>query len=367
MENENLLASNVDYLKDGLSVLGELKRARENREQLEESLNSLEREIAGEEKACHDEIEITLKKRREEISASFDREIRNDQDKARKVRTDREKAKDKGVAGRIDTETADLREENRKTQEEIKAVLKENRLPRFCNTKVYFGIFSPRGIIEYLIFAVTFTVAAMLLPLLIYNVLPLPLPGAAYDMLTICFLCYLMFFLCYQFIARRTRMNKWQAICQVRALRDKIRANNRKIKAVKNVILKDKNEQGYNLEKFDEEIQSLEAEVKRSMDEKKDALTVFEETTRAMLTEEINGRYQEKLRALTDRKNETDKSLKEADSLVKDINKHITANYEAFLGKDYVTERALQDMIVLMEEKGASTVAEALALYKAEH
>lgn len=364
MDNGNLLASNVDYLKDGLAVLGELDRARENREQLENSLKALEREIAGEEKACSDEIEITLKKRREEISASFDREIRNDQEKVRKVRAEREKAKDKGVAGRIEAETADLREENRKTKEEIWAVLKQNHLPRLCNTKMYFGIFSPKGIVEYLIFSLTFLVVTALLPLLIFQVLPVT---GAYSMLVICFLCYLVFFLCYQFVARKTRMNKWQAISQVRALRDKIRANNRKIKAVKNVILKDKNEQGYNLEKFDEEIQNLETEVKRSMDEKKEALTAFEETTRTMLMEEINGRYQEKITALIARKDETDKSLKEADSLVKDINKHITANYEAFLGKDYVTERALQDMIVLMEEKGASTVAEALALYKVEH
>ena len=86
-----------------------------------------------------------------------------------------------------------------------------------------------------------------------------------------------------------------------------------------------------------------------------------------MLIEEINGRHQEKISLLQAKQEETNKDLKEADILVKDINKHITANYEAFLGKDYVTEKALQDMIVLMEEQGASTVAEALALYKAEH
>lgn len=364
MDNGNLLASNVDYLKDGLAVLGELDRARKNRERLENSLKALEREIAGEEKACSDEIEITLKKRREEISASFDREIRNDQEKVRRARTEREKAKDKGVAGRIEAETADLREENRKTKEEIKAVLKQNHLPHLCNTKLYFGIFSPKEIVEYLIFSLTFLMMTVLLPLLIFLVLPVT---GAYSMLAICFLCYVFFFLCYQAVAKKTRINKGQAISQVRALRDKLRANDRRIKAVKNVILKDKNEQGYNLEKFDEEILNLETEVRCSMDEKNEALTVFDETTKTMLMEDIRGRYQEKITALIERKNEADKSLKEADSLVKDINKHVTANYEAFLGKDYVTERALQDMIALMEEKGASTVAEALALYKSEH
>ncbi len=367
MDNSNLLASSADYLKDALSVLEELNKAKGNREQLQDSLKDLDRDIAGEEKASSDEIELTLKKRREEIAASFDREIRKDQDRVRRVRADREKAKDKGVAGRIEAETADLKEDNRKTQEEIRAVLKENHLPGFCNSKMYFGLFAPRGVSEYLIFAASFFIVTFVLPLFIFNFLPFRMPNAAYDMLTICFLCYLFFFLCYQFVVRRTKMKKWHAVSQVRALRDKIRANNRKIKAVKNVILKDKNEQGYDLEKFDAAINELEAEVKRSMTEKQEALTAFEETTKNMLIEEITGRYQQNLTLLRAKREETDRSLKEADSLVKDINKHITANYEAFLGKDYVTERALQDMIVLMEEKGASTVAEALALYKAEH
>lgn len=367
MDKENLLASNADYLKDALAVLGELEKAEGNRARLQDSLKELERDIEGEEKASRDEVELTLKKRREEISASFDREIRKDQERVRKVRADREKAKDKGVAGRIETETADLKEENRKTTEEIRAILKENRLPMFCSKRIYFGIFAPRGILEYLIFTLVFLTVTAALPMFLFWVLPVPADRAAYAMFAVCFLCYLFFFLCYQLVMRKTRVSKEEILRQIRALRDKIRANNRKMKAIRNVILKDKNEQGYNLEKFDELIKELEAEIKQGMDEKQEALTAFEGTTKNMLLEEINGRYAEKLTALRTRREETDRSLKEADTLVKDVNKHITANYEAILGKDYVTERALKDMIALMEGNRASTVAEALALYKAEH
>ncbi len=366
MENGNLLASNVEYLKDALSVLGELNRAKGDREQLQDSIKELERDIEGEEKACRDESDLTVKKRKEEIAASFDREIRKDQEQVRRVRQDREKAKDKGIAGRIEMETADLKEENRKTQDEIYGVLKENHLPKLCNSRLYYSLFSPKGVLEYFIFALSYLVLTLALPLLIFYLMPEP-ARVPLTMLAICFLCNLVFFFGYQIVVRKTKMLRWQVIRQVRALRDRISANNRKIRAIKNVILKDKNEQGYNLEKFDEAIQELEAEVKRSMDEKQDALVVFEETTKYMLMEEIEGRYQQKLTALRVKQEEANKSLKEADSLVKDINKHITANYEAFLGKDYVTERALSDMIVLMEENRASTVAEALALYKAEH
>lgn len=365
MENENLLSGNVTYLKDALAVLEELSKAKGSRENFQETLQELERDIEGEEKASRDETDLTLKKRKEEISASFDREIRKDQEQVRRVRAERGKAKDKGVAGRIEAETSGLREENGKILDEIHAILKENKLPRVCNTRIFFGLFSPKGILEYLIFAVSFVAASFLLPLLIFYLIPqsVRLP---FTMLMICFACYLAFFLCYQIIEQKTKIKKWQAIRQIRALRGEISANNRKIKAIRSVILKDKDEQGYNLEKFDEAINELEAEVKRSMAEKQDALAAFEETTKYILIEEIDGRYQQKLSALRKKQEETNQSLKEADSRVKEINKHITANYEAFLGKDYVTERALKDMIALMEEKGAPTVAEALALYKAE-
>ncbi len=46
MDNSNLLASSADYLKDALSVLEELNKAKGNREQLQDSLKDLDRDIA---------------------------------------------------------------------------------------------------------------------------------------------------------------------------------------------------------------------------------------------------------------------------------------------------------------------------------
>ena len=133
------------------------------------------------------------------------------------------------------------------------------------------------------------------------------------------------------------------------------------------MILKDKDEQGYHLEEFDEELQGLDAQIQQSMQEKKEALAAFETSTSAMLTDEIRGRYAEMLAKFKLEKTEAEQYLKDVDTEIKEVNKYITANFEAFLGKDYVTERALQAMIAIMEEGRASTVAEALALYKAEH
>lgn len=143
--------------------------------------------------------------------------------------------------------------------------------------------------------------------------------------------------------------------------------NRKRERAIRNAIHKDKDEQPYNLEHFDKEIRELEEEINSTTNEKQEALSVFDEVTKKMLIEEIDGRSREKINVLKQNQQETASGLKDAEVLVKNINKHITANYEAFLGKNYVKENVIQEMIILMEEKNLATVAEALALYKSEY
>lgn len=42
----------------------------------------------------------------------------------------------------------------------------------------------------------------------------------------------------------------------------------------------------------------------------------------------------------------------------------ITNKYETYLGKDFCTEEKLSDLISIMEEGSASTVSEAIKVYK---
>ena len=108
MDKENLLASDVGYLKDALTILNEIESSKETQKNLNQQIKELEKNIQTKEKACNDEIEFTMKKRREEIASSFDKQIRKEQDNIRKIRNDREKAKNKGMQGRIEIETMDL-------------------------------------------------------------------------------------------------------------------------------------------------------------------------------------------------------------------------------------------------------------------
>ena len=130
--------------------------------------------------------------------------------------------------------------------------------------------------------------------------------------------------------------------------------------------VKDKNEKIYDLESFDKQLKELEENIRSITKEKQEALTSFEGSTKNMLIEEIQGRYQGDIQDYQIKQDNVLKERKGVEDFMRDRNKHMTAYYEAFLGKDYVTKEALENMIILMEQEKASTVAEALALYKSE-
>ena len=76
----------------------------------------------------------TIKKRRSEIDTSYDKEIAKGQERLKKARTQREKAKNKGMKERIAEETSELREHNRDLQIQMKTMFQKDKVPVFCRT-----------------------------------------------------------------------------------------------------------------------------------------------------------------------------------------------------------------------------------------
>jgi hypothetical protein len=61
-----------------------------------------------------------------------------EEDKLRKARGKRDRAKEKGVKERISDETADLTRQNKEIKGNIRTELKGARLPKFCGSVFYF-------------------------------------------------------------------------------------------------------------------------------------------------------------------------------------------------------------------------------------
>ena len=73
-----------------------------------------------------------MKKRRQEISASYDAEINKAQDLLKKARVKREKAKSQGVKERIADETSELHAYNKELRERMKSSFRRDMYQAFA-------------------------------------------------------------------------------------------------------------------------------------------------------------------------------------------------------------------------------------------
>lgn len=77
----------LEFLEKAREAVSELSVAEDSERQMEQDCQRLERELEAEQKQMADAVQATVKKRRQEISASYDSEINKAQDLLKKART----------------------------------------------------------------------------------------------------------------------------------------------------------------------------------------------------------------------------------------------------------------------------------------
>ena len=142
MAADNVYDEDQEYLIEARDTISELEDLKDKLEEIKLLQKKNKRAIVREERATGDEISATLKKRKEQIAASYDRQIDVNNSKIRQVQTKKDKKKSQRMEDRINKETADIREENRQLNATIKTLFKKNHVPPFCNTKMYYCLFS---------------------------------------------------------------------------------------------------------------------------------------------------------------------------------------------------------------------------------
>lgn len=93
-------------------------------EQLEADEKKLESSLKGKQRSVTETISQTVKQRKEEITKSYDAELGKAQERLKKVKAKREKAKNQGVKERIEEDTRGLVRENKELADQIKTLFK---------------------------------------------------------------------------------------------------------------------------------------------------------------------------------------------------------------------------------------------------
>lgn len=351
----------VEFLNDAKQSVIDLSVLQKSVNTAEIEGKKLEKALSAERKAVADQIALTVKKRKDEIAEAYDREIRGDQEKLKKARAKREKAKSKGMKLRIEEETAELNEENRQLRTRLTTLFKQNHLPGFCNTSFYYALFFTRGPKDFMILLLTVLVCFLAIPWGIYFALP---QRVIWYLAVIYPAVILVFVGLYVIIANRTKVDNIGVLREGRKLRMMIKANERKMDAIKNSIEKDRNEDLYDLDKYDREIEEIEEELTDIGSRKEDALYVFENETALIITKEIRQNYQGRIDSLSGQKQECEERYKELSGQLKRMTINVTDEFESRIGREFMVPEKLDALVKIFEEERADSLSEAQEMYR---
>lgn len=345
------------FLAEARDALDELSVMSDREKQLRLDEERLERTLEAEKKAVADNIRLTVKKRAEEIGASYDKEIVKGQDQLKRVRSKREKEKSKRVKDRIEEETAALREYNRDLKLKLKSLFQQKHIPRFCRSSLYYCLYFPRWFKEFLVLLIMILIFFLAVPCGIYYLIPQrqPLYLAGIYLFDI-----LIFGGVYIGIGNKGKLYHIEALKEGRKIRDQIHSNDKRIKVIISTIRKDRNESLYNLEKYDDEIAQIEQELTRVTEQKKEALNTFETVTKNILSDEIMHNSQERLDSLQSEYDQAIEQLRITEAQVKERRLYITDHYGMYLGSDLLDPLKIAELSALIQEDRAKNISEAV-------
>lgn len=370
--SENVFNEKEDYLISARDEVVKRDNMAAELDKMKSYQKKLSRNIAAEEKSIADEIATTIRKRKQEISDTYDERLDDNRARKKKVSNKRDKKKSQRMNARIDDETKDIRQNTRELEVEMKTLLKKNKVPSFVSSKLFFIMFMPRGIGE---------IGAMLLSFLLYFVgIPAVVMliirqtvllskeniNEAFWCVLIAAVVVIIQLIIYFLLYSTTKLKHHDVVSQARSIRDKIKANGRQAAAIRNSINKDKDESVYNLEAYDEKLASLEQEADSIGSEKQEALRLFEDETKQVIIDEINGRRLQALEDLKTEKSALEDKIAKGEKMYSDKVLQITNQYASYLGEELCKQDKLSDLIALMEDGDAETVSEAISLYKGQ-
>ncbi len=360
MGEANILSGGAEVLSEIRGSLLRLDTLKKTSAEQAQNRQTLEKEINAKQKAMDKEIETTVSKRIDELETSFDSQIDKTKSRIRAEKARRDKTKDEKVSQRIGVETADQHEEIRSIKQEIKGIFTKDHILRIFNTHYFFALFLPGTISDYLLILLTVIILGGL-PFGVYTLLGL-------DNFWLLLAMYagelFLFAVCFFFIFKKVRNKHLAALREATAQRERIREIRKSIKKKANSIRKDRDESGYGLESFDESISDLENTLKTIVEQKKQALTDFENTAKPDLINEIRVKYVDDIEALKKQHEEAVQIQKEADDEISAITMDISQNYEAYIGKENLQISVIDSLTDIINSGSALNISEALEAYK---
>lgn len=341
-------------------LLNDLDEAEKDKTRLTGELKQSEKAYSSMEKSVAEGITTALKKKKEEIAATYDRELSQYQDQIDVCKTERAKAKANAIAQRIQVETAPLNQQNQQLEAQIELKFKENKVPVVCKKRAISMLFFPKNSRDWTIDILVGVGLIFFIPLFfslaISNRLVLAFTFFVY--VGALFTAYL--YLLHKYMLKFAGVNE-----EVEELRKQIRINNKNKQLMTNRIKKSQDETGYNLGSFDDKITGIQQVMQNTVEKRQEALENFESEIRHQITADITAANKDELLGLQQEFESKRQELSDKKEEIEQIEKQLKEEYEPVFGKDLLYKQRLNKFDSFCQENADLSLEEALAQYRA--
>lgn len=341
-------------------LLNDLDEAEKDKTRLTGELKQSEKAYSSMEKSVAEGITTALKKKKEEIAATYDRELSQYQDQIDVCKTERAKAKANAIAQRIQVETAPLNQQNQQLEAQIELKFKENKVPVVCKKRAISMLFFPKNSRDWTIDILVGVGLIFFIPLFfslaISNRLVLAFTFFVY--VGALFTVYL--YLLHKYMLKFAGVNE-----EVEELRKQIRINNKNKQLMTNRIKKSQDETGYNLGSFDDKITGIQQVMQNAVEKRQEALENFESEIRHQITADITAANKDELLGLQQEFESKRQELSDKKEEIEQIEKQLKEEYEPVFGKDLLYKQRLNKFDSFCQENADLSLEEALTQYRA--
>ena len=341
-------------------LLNDLDEAEKDKTRLTGELKQSEKAYSSMEKSVAEGITTALKKKKEEIAATYDRELSQYPDQIDVCKTERAKAKANAIAQRIQVETAPLNQQNQQLEAQIELKFKENKVPVVCKKRAISMLFFPKNSRDWTIDILVGVGLIFFIPLFfslaISNRLVLAFTFFVY--VGALFTTYL--YLLHKYMLKFAGVNE-----EVEELRKQIRINNKNKQLMTNRIKKSQDETGYNLGSFDDKITSIQQVMQNTVEKRQEALENFESEIRHQITADITAANKDELLGLQQEFESKRQELSDKKEEIEQIENQLKEEYEPVFGKDLLYKQRLNKFDSFCQENADLSLEEALTQYRA--
>ncbi len=352
-----------EYLKEAKSAIIDLNDKKKELKALKDKEESLRKNLSNLEKKQSDCIIKTIKDKENELLKQYETLYSQAEKVVREKEEVRSKAKNEKVKAIVEEGTAGIKEECKKIKEELKQKMKDEKIPFFVNTKLFYSLFMPKMFSDFVLMFLVLIAVAVGIPYFIYRHYKFTEP----IWLVVFIIAAIFIYGCLILLIDHLVVEKKRD-----AIRDCSEIRKEYIMAKKTVskkadrIRKDIKDDQLALDTYDYDIKKAKEDSKRVIEEKDLALKQFHEVMEDKIKQEVilaaKNDFDEIETKIIDNKNELAKIEEEYTT----IEQGIREKYEAELGKDIMSERAINNLIdkVNNASEEITTIEQAKALLK---